>query len=170
MPPHCDTIDGPLVKTAMKALEENNVNLVLPWAPKEAEEEIIRSFNQTMKIRDKDDETREIADRWFFETVVRLHREGEGAYFQGLKPAGLDTGPVIPLTEECYKIKDTRKVIDYLQKEVQKDISLRFQKVIDTEKYDINDVESARYHIDAMLDYMTHSHHLYSAMVGNKSH
>jgi hypothetical protein len=40
-----------------------------------------------------------VADRYFFETVVRLHRAGESAPFTGLKRAGLDVGPVIPVAE-----------------------------------------------------------------------
>jgi hypothetical protein len=29
MPPHCDTLDGPVVKAAKRALEAQNVNLIL---------------------------------------------------------------------------------------------------------------------------------------------
>lgn len=165
MPPHCDTLDGPLVLAAIRALEDNNVNIILPWAPKEAEEEITNAFNLSTKIRNNDNITKKVADRWFFETVVRLHREGEGAHFTGLKPEGLDTGPVIPLTEECYELKDTKKVIEYLQQTVQLDIEKRFNRVIDTSNYDVNDVTAGREHINALLDYMTHSHKLYKSMI-----
>ena len=42
-----------------------------------------------------------MADLYFFETVVRVHRAGEGAAYNGLKPAGLDEGPVIPIAEKA---------------------------------------------------------------------
>ena len=31
MPPHCDSIDGPVVKAAIRALDEGSVELVLPF-------------------------------------------------------------------------------------------------------------------------------------------
>ena len=33
MPPHCDSMDGPVVKAAMKALESGDVRAVLPFVP-----------------------------------------------------------------------------------------------------------------------------------------
>ena len=37
---HCDTLDGPVIGLARKALETGNVNLVLPWVRAEDEPEI----------------------------------------------------------------------------------------------------------------------------------
>ena len=51
MPPHCDTMDGPVVTAAKQALEKNNVNLILPWAPEKAEVEIKEAFKKTMAAR-----------------------------------------------------------------------------------------------------------------------
>jgi Family of unknown function (DUF6448) len=50
--------------------------------------------------------SREVADRYFFETVVRVHRAAEGASFTGLKPAGLDVGPIIPVAERAIESDD----------------------------------------------------------------
>src|SRR3989304_4670201 len=107
MPPHCDTLDGPVVTAAKKALEARNVDLILPYVPKKDEAEIIRSFEKVMKIR-KDEGAREIADLYFFETVVRVHRMGEGAPYTGLKPAGLNEGPVIPVAEKALEGESAR--------------------------------------------------------------
>jgi hypothetical protein len=57
-----------------------------------------------MKARHEGPASREVADRHFFETVVRLHRAGEGAPYTGLKPAGLDVGPVIPVAEHGLQV------------------------------------------------------------------
>ncbi len=105
MPPHCDTMDGPVVQAAGKALETANVNLVLPVAPKKVEDELKKAFDQTLRVRRESEEARELADRWFFETAVRLHREGEGAPYSGLKPAGLDWGPVVPKADSLSRNK-----------------------------------------------------------------
>lgn len=48
-------------------------------------------------------EARQLADMHFFETLVRLHRAGEGAGFTGLKPAGRDLGPAIPAADKALR-------------------------------------------------------------------
>lgn len=92
LPPHCDTLDGPVVKAARMALEKGNVNLILPWVPKRAEAELKDAFEKSLRVRKLGKEAADFADYWFFETAVRLHREGEGASYTGLKPAGLGPG------------------------------------------------------------------------------
>ena len=95
MPPHCDTRDGPVVKAAIKALETGNLNHVLIWIPKESEKELQRVFEKTLRARKAGKDAQDAADDWFFETAIRLHRAGEGAPYTGMKPAGLDEGPVV---------------------------------------------------------------------------
>jgi Family of unknown function (DUF6448) len=82
---HCDGMDGPVVKAAQKALEAGNVNLVLIWVQKADEVEVRKAFDQTITVRKLGPEARALADRYFFETLVRLHRAGEGAPYTGLK-------------------------------------------------------------------------------------
>jgi hypothetical protein len=96
---HCDTVDGPVAKAALRALDTGNVNIALPFAPATAEAEIRARFDAARKVRNMGPEARSLADRSFMETVVRLHRQGEGASFDGLKPAGTDFGPAIPAAE-----------------------------------------------------------------------
>lgn len=92
---HCDAVDGPLAKAAQKALDNVNVNPVLAYAPA-AELEIRATFERSRKVRALGADARALADQAFMETVIRLHRAGEGAAYTGLKPAGADYGPVIP--------------------------------------------------------------------------
>ena len=101
MPPHCDSLDGPVVTAARRALEADDVDLVLPYVPEEGEEEVRGMFARVRLARAGGGPARDVADHLFFETVVRLHRAGEGAPYTGLKPSGLDVGPVIPLAEEA---------------------------------------------------------------------
>ena len=97
MPPHCDSLDGPVVTAARQALETDDLDLILPFVHEDGEAEVRAMFASVQSVRGLGEATREIADRLFFETVVRIHRAGEGAPYTGLKPAGLDVGPVIPL-------------------------------------------------------------------------
>jgi hypothetical protein len=82
---HCDTIAGPVVADARLALDKSDVTPVLKWIKPEYESELRITFQKTLVVRAKGPDAREIADRYFFETVVRLHRKGENAPFTGLK-------------------------------------------------------------------------------------
>ena len=92
---HCDGLDGPVVQAARRALDTGNANHVLIWVKQAAESEIKQAFQQALAVRKLGPAAQELADRHFFETVVRIHRQGEGAAFTGLKPAGRDLGPAV---------------------------------------------------------------------------
>ena len=89
---HCDGLDGPVVQAARRALESGNANYVLVWVKPGAEAEIKQVFQQALAVRKLGPAAKDLADRHFFETVVLIHRQGEGAGFTGLKPAGRDLG------------------------------------------------------------------------------
>lgn len=161
MPPHCDTMDGPVVRAARQAIARRNVNLVLPWIKKESEEELVSAFRKTLGMRNLGDGSAEFADRWFYETAVRLHREGEGAAYSGLKPAGLDTGPVIPLAESALETGDAREVSSFLSNLVESEVGWRFEKAQSKKAYNVDDVAAAREYVQAMLQFLLFSHHLY---------
>ncbi|HZD40652.1 MAG TPA: DUF6448 family protein, partial [Terriglobales bacterium] len=89
---HCDGLDGPVVKAAQNALQTGNVDLVLIWIRPKDEKEIRTAFQKTLAVRQLNPQARELADMYFFETLVRVHRAGEGAPYTGLKPPGRDLG------------------------------------------------------------------------------
>ena len=76
MPPHCDALDGPVATAAREALRREDVSLVLPYVQAQHEAEVEDAFSLTLKAREQGAEARDVSDRWFFETVVRLHRAG----------------------------------------------------------------------------------------------
>lgn len=162
MAPHCDTMDGPVVKAAKRALETGNVNLILPWVPKKAEDELKKAFQRTLGVRKAGKEATELADYWFFETAVRLHREGEGMPYTGLKPAGLDWGPVVPRAEKAIEQGNAKEVIEFLAHTVEEELQKRFRNAISRKNYDQNDVDGAREYVQAMLGFVLYSHHLYA--------
>jgi len=170
MPPHCDTMDGPVVKAAKMALEKGNVNLILPWVPKKTEAELKGAFEKTLRARKLGKDVAELADYWFFETAVRLHREGEGAPYTGLKPAGLDWGPVVPRAEKAIEKGDPKEVIDFILHNVEEELQKRFKHAMAKKKYDVNDVDAAREYVHAMLGFVLYSHHLYTNIKGAKEH
>ena len=162
VPPHCDTMDGPVVKAAQLALERGNVNLILPYAPKKAEAELRHAFDRTMRVRMLSPEARETVDYWFFETAVRLHREGEGAPFTGLKPAGLDEGPAVRHAEQAIQSHQVEEITHFLCRVVAEEIHNRFHAAMILRHYGENDVDAARAYVQAMLGFVVYSHTLYT--------
>ena len=98
---HCDTMDGPVVVDAKAALSKADVSGVLKWVATDKEEEIRTAFQKTLAVRSKGSEARELADLYFFETLVRVHRAGEDAPYTGLKPAGTDPGPAVSAADRA---------------------------------------------------------------------
>ena len=84
MPPHCDSLDGPVVTAAREALTAGDVGLVLPYVPAGSEDEIRDAFDRVLPVQQAGGEAAAVARQWFFETVVRLHRAGENAPYTGL--------------------------------------------------------------------------------------
>ena len=159
MPPHCDSMDGPVVKAARLALETKNVNLVLPYVPQEGEAEVIRAFDRVLPLRA--DGAREIADLYFFETVVRIHRAGEGAPYTGLKPAGLSGGPVIPVAERAIETGSPDELVKVLTDIVRAESLKRFRRMNELQKHVDDSLDDAREYVEAMLGLQVWSHKLY---------
>ena len=108
---HCDGLDGPVVTLARQALAKGDVKIVLPWVAAEKEAEIRKAFDLAVAVRSKGEKERELADTYFFETLVRVHRAGEGAPYTGLKPAGRDLGPAIPAADKALETGDPEELL-----------------------------------------------------------
>jgi hypothetical protein len=164
MPPHCDSLDGPVVRAATRALEAEDVDVVLPYVHEAGEEEVRRAFELTVKARSQGVEARAVADLYFFETVVRVHRAGEGAAFTGLKPAGLDVGPVIPLAKSAIEAGDVAPLADFLASTVRDEVFERFDTMLVAGRTADAGVDAARTYIQAMLGLQVWAHKLYGAV------
>lgn len=163
MPPHCDSMDGPVVKAARRALEEGDVDLVLPYVQQDGEEEIRRAFERATEAR-RSEVGKEVGDLYFFETVVRVHRRGEGAPFTGLKPAGLDVGPVIPVAETAIETGSSDDLVRVLGDLVHEEVKERFERVMELQKHAEGPVPEAREYVEAMLGLQVWSHKVYLAI------
>ena len=101
---HCDSMDGPVVQDAQRALEAQDVTPVLKWVTAEDEDEIRSAFDMTLEVREETDAAKTVADRYFFETLIRVHRASEGAGFTGLKPAGSVEPAIAAAVEERFAV------------------------------------------------------------------
>ena len=120
-------------------------------------------FEAVIAVRDQAPAVREIADRHFFETVVRVHRAGEGAPYNGLKPAGLDHGPVIPIAERAIDTGSPDELARLLTQRVEDEVRTRFEHVMELKARADGDVVANREYVEAMLDLQVWSHKLYQA-------
>lgn len=168
MPPHCDSLDGPVVGAAQRALRENDVELVAPYVHVDAEEELRRAFDLATKARAVGADARRVADRWFFETVVRLHRAGEGASFTGLKPAGLDVGPVIPLAAASVESGSADELADVLCRIVREQIEHRHARAMELKEHAAESVPAAREYVEALLGLQVWAHGIYKQAVAGR--
>jgi uncharacterized protein DUF6448 len=168
MPPHCDSMDGPVVKAAIAALNAGDVDLVLPFVPTEGEAEVVRAFQQVLPLHRQSDSAQEIADLHFFETVVRIHRAGEGAPYTGLKPAGLDVGPVIPVAERAIENGSPDELVRLLTETVRTEVTSRLAHAMELKRHAAHErnVEAAREYVEAMLGLQVWSHKLYLTAQG----
>ena len=170
MPPHCDSLDGPVVVAARHALDVDDVDVVLPFVPVDGEDEVRAAFDLTRKARIQGPEARQVADLYFFDTVVRVHRRGEGAPHTGLKPAGLDVGPVIPLAEAAVETGDAEPLIAFLQRAVREEVQQRLADVQTLAAATGTGVPAARAYTSAMLGLVVWSHRLWRATTQRHGH
>jgi hypothetical protein len=156
-------MDGPVVKAAIQALENEDVSLILPFVPAEGESEVIEAFHKVLPLRKNG--ARDVADRYFFETVVRVHRAGEGAPFTGLKPAGLDVGPVIPAAEKAIETGRVEDLEAKLTGIVAAEVSKRFEHMRHLQAHASHGVAAAREYTSAMLGLQVWAHQVYLAAI-----
>lgn len=152
---HCDSYDGPVIKDALTALDNNNVELVLKWIDSHQEQEVIALFNKTYNLKDGDIEVYTIVEKHFLETLVRLHRETEGAPFTGLKPAGSMT-PMVEMADRSIEINSMDEVSKTVTTHLEEVLRDRYAKVMKLSKTKDNSVEEGRAYVHAYVEY-THT-------------
>lgn len=170
MPPHCDSLDGPVVTAARAALAAGDVTLVLPYVHADGEDEVRAAFTQAMPVRALGPQAQAVADRLFFETVVRVHRAGENAPYTGLKPAGLDVGPVIPLAERAGTDLVADELAGFLADEVRSQIAERVEHLRELAALRTRSLEDERRYVEAALGLQVYSHRLYRQMRSQTAH
>ncbi|HXG52816.1 MAG TPA: DUF6448 family protein [candidate division Zixibacteria bacterium] len=163
---HCDTLDGPVVQDARKALEAGNVDRALIWVRKPDEAEIREAFNKTLAVRRLGAEARELADRYFFETLVRVHRSGEGEPYTGLKPAGSPVDPGIEAADRAVETGSVDALADRLGREVAETIRSRFSSVMAKKRHKDESVAAGRDYVEAYVAFIHQVEKLHALLAG----
>jgi hypothetical protein len=150
---HCDALDGPVVNEARAALAKGDVAPVLKWVPATHEETIRQTFAQAVKVRGMGPEAQALADRYFFETVVRVHREGEGAPFTGLKPAGMIDPPIVK-ADQALAAGSVDQLADVIAAHVGQAMRERFARAQAAQKQADTSVQAGREYVESYVQYV----------------
>src|SRR5512139_401486 len=167
---HCDTLDGPVISQARQALEKGDVKIVLPWVAADKEKEILEAFDLAVAVRGKGPKEKELADRYFFETLVRIHREGEGAPYTGLKPAGMDLGPAIPAADKALESGDPAPLLKLINEKVHSGVHKYFVEAREKKAHAGESVEAGRAYVQAYVPYLHFVERLYNDAVTPIAH
>lgn len=160
---HCDGVDGPVVKSAQQALDTGNVNRVLIWVQHTDEAQIKDAFRKTIEVRELNPSARELADNYFFETLVRVHRAGEGAPYTGIKPAGRDLGPAVVAGDKALETGSVEPLAKLLTQAVHKSVGGQFKDVIVKKNFNVDDVKAGQEYVNAYVKYIHSVERIYEA-------
>lgn len=150
---HCDTMDGPTVADGKKALESGNINYALKWVQPEYEKEITDAFNLSIKVKDLSPEAKEISEKYFYDNLVRVHRAGEGAPFDGVKPHGTPIDEKVAAADKSIEAGNLSPLKGLIEEEKVPELGERFEKVMALKDYDVNNVEEGREYIEAYVKF-----------------
>lgn len=151
---HCDTMNGPVVAAARIALQKGDVTPVLKWVKPEAEPEIRAAFARTLKVRTAGPEARNLADMYFFETLVRVHRAGEGEPYTGLKPADTDVDPAIKGADQALESGSVDALVKLVTSDIAAGIRKRFTQAMEARRHADDSVERGRDYVTAYVEYV----------------
>ncbi len=150
---HCDTMDGPLIADARKAMAQNNVSYVLKWVSAANESEISDVFNLAMKVQGLSPEAKELSEKYFFDTLVRIHRAGEGVPFTGVKPSGTPVDEKVLAADKSIETGNLSPLNGMISKDDMTELTELFEKVMSLKNFDVNNVKAGREYIEAYVQF-----------------
>lgn len=158
---HCDTLNGPVVAAAKAALAKGDVTPVLKWIKPEQEAEVRDAFKRTLVVRDKGPEAQALADMYFFETLVRIHRAGEGAPYTGLKAEEIE--PPVAAADKALETGASEELVQMLTRKVADGIRDRFKDTLERKKTAEKSVEAGRKFVEAYVPFTHYVERIYVA-------
>jgi hypothetical protein len=150
---HCDTLDGPVVKTARAALDTGDVRPVLAWVKPGHDREIKSAFATAIEARKRHPASTEASDHRFLETLVRVHRAGEGAPYTGLKAAGEGVGAAVRAADHAVEEGSVSGVEHALAEEIRAGLHDRFATLTARQPPGA-DVAAGRAWVEAYVEYV----------------
>ena len=164
---HCDTMDGPVVQDARTALNLKDVTPVLKWVRAADEKAVRAAFNKALSAQGK--KQQEVLEKKFFESLVKIHRAGEGAPFTGLKPAG-EVEPAVAAADKALSSGSADAVTKLMTDTVDRGIRQRYEKVAEALKHKDDSVQKGREFVAAYVEYTHYVERLHMLAEGTDTH
>jgi hypothetical protein len=142
---------------------------VLKWISTDDEQLIRTTFQYTMEVRKLGGQAQKLADMYFFETLVRIHRAGEGAPYTGLKP-GAEVDPAIALADKALESGSVDKLVGVLSDATAKGIRERFRRTLETKKHADESVAAGREFVEAYVIFTHYVEGLHASVKGGAEH
>ena len=165
---HCDTLEGPVVQAAKQALEKGEITPILKWIKKDNEAEIKAAFAKAVAVRTKGPEAKELADQYFLETLVRLHRAGEGAPYTGIKDEPVE--PIVAMADKALADGSADTMIKKISSHMAQAIREKFDKALEASKTKDKSVEAGREFVEAYVTYMHYVEGIHTAIISTGGH
>lgn len=150
---HCDTLDGPVITAAKEALQTGDVKPVLSWVQPGDESYVRSAFDKTLAVRKLSPDARDLADMYFFENLVRLHRAGEGAPYTGLKPVG-QVEPAVEMADKAIGTGSSDQLVKELKEAVSNGVRQRFEKLIAQKKHANESISAGRDFVASYVEFV----------------
>ncbi len=167
---HCDSAQGPVAIAALRALETNDVSLVLPYVAPEMEVELSAAFEEATSVRSMGGDAQKLADKYFIDTTVRLHRLGEGAPFTGVTDESVPEA--IIAADEAMESGSPEAVYAFLNEAMQEGIEANYHRVVEARDHAAaeNTVEANRERVEAELIFEKYIYELYLTITSPVGH
>ena len=147
---HCDTLDGPVIQDAHKALSGKDATPVLKWVSPHDEPAVRKSFAEALAAVGT--KSAEAKQQQFFEDLVRIHRAGEGASFTGLKPAGT-VEPAIAEADKGLVSRSPDALVKLVTDAVSAGIKERHEHALASYQHKDESVAAGREFVKAYVEY-----------------
>lgn len=148
---HCDTHDGPVLKEAKVSLTTGDITRLLKWVPEKNEAELKAAFKRALTSRKTDPQA---VDEEFFNLLIRIHREGEGFKFTGVKPVGTKLPPAIVAADEALESGSSLKLTQLMTTQLLTGLRHRFQEALEKKRHADDSVAAGREYVAAYIQYV----------------
>lgn len=165
---HCDSTNGPVIPEAKAALEMGDVTPILKWVKKENEAQIKAAFAKAVVVRAKGPEAKELADQYFLETLVRIHRAGEGAPYTGIKNEPVE--PIVAMADKALAEGSAEEMIKAVSGHMAEAIREKFERVVEAKKNKDESVAAGREFVEAYVTYMHYVEGIHTAIMSAGAH
>ncbi|MBL1213283.1 MAG: hypothetical protein HND52_08005 [Ignavibacteriae bacterium] len=167
---HCDSVEGPVVVAAKKSLQTGNLNHVLIWVGEDDEAEIRNMFNKVNNVRNINEDVRNLADMYFYETVVRVHRMGEGVGYTGIKNESFKPEEGIEAADIAIEKNSVKDILAHLDEAEHEKVKHYFHELQTKRNFDLNNIEAGRKYVESYVHFIHYVEGLFSGSNEHEHH